>query len=216
MQKSGQKRQVYECLQDWVQHVKQMVTSKVNSLRETVESQRHGILDLNSVKECLKELQEKYPFVPADKDALLFGGHLQRAWSVAGHYTYIPETMDPKETSGNYVFYMKSLGFKEDDLSDKFPIFYWTPKLHKTPYKHRFIASSFDCITKLLSVLLTRILSAIKGKLSNLSSVIYSRTGINDMWILKNSSELLKKMNNFHYPKVTSIQTFGVSSDAEG
>ena len=101
---------------------------------------------------------------------------------------------------------MKSLGFKEDNLSDKFHSFYWTPKLHKTPYKHRFITSSLDCTTKPLSVLLTRILSAIKGKLSNLSSVI------SEMWILKNSSELLQKMNSFHYPKTTSIQTFEFST----
>ena len=46
-----------------------MVRSKVNSLRKTVESKRHGILELNSVKECLKELQEKYLFVPAGKAA---------------------------------------------------------------------------------------------------------------------------------------------------
>ena len=59
-----------------------------------------------------------------------------------------------------------------------------------------------------MSVLLTCILSAIKGNLSNLSSVIDSRTGINKMWILKNSSELLQKMNSFQYPKITSIQTF--------
>ena len=120
--------------------------------------------------------------------------------------------MDPTEISGNYISYVKSLGFKEDNLSDKFPSFYWTPKLHKAPYKHRFGASSFDCTTKRLSVFLTRILSAIKGKLSNLSSVIYSRTGINEMWILKNSSELLQKMNSFHYPKITSIQTFDFST----
>ena len=44
-----------------------MVRSKVNSLRKTIESKGHGILELNSVKECLKELQEKYVFVPADK-----------------------------------------------------------------------------------------------------------------------------------------------------
>ena len=61
--------QEYECLQDWVQHVKQMVRSKVNSLRKTVEFKRQGILELNSVKECSKELQEKYVFVPADKAA---------------------------------------------------------------------------------------------------------------------------------------------------
>ena len=44
-----------------------MVRSKVNSLRKKVESKRQGILELNSVKECLKKLQEKYVFVPADE-----------------------------------------------------------------------------------------------------------------------------------------------------
>ena len=32
------------------------------------------------------------------------------------------------------------------------------------------------------------------------------------MWILKSSSELLQKMNSFHYPKITSIQTFDFST----
>ena len=32
------------------------------------------------------------------------------------------------------------------------------------------------------------------------------------MWILKNSSELLQQMNSFHYPKITSIQTFDFST----
>ena len=114
--------------------------------------------------------------------------------------------MHPKEISGNHIPYTKSLGIKEDHLSDKFPSFYWTPKLHKSPYKHSFIASSFYCTTKPLSVLLTSILSTIKAKLSNLLSVIYGHTGINEMWILKNSSELLQKMNGFYYLKITSIK----------
>ena len=46
-----------------------MVRSKVNSLRKIVKYKRQGILELNSVKKCLKELQEKYVFVPADKAA---------------------------------------------------------------------------------------------------------------------------------------------------
>ena len=38
--------------------MKQMVRSKVNTLRKTVEPKRHGILELNSMKEFLKEIQE--------------------------------------------------------------------------------------------------------------------------------------------------------------
>ena len=122
--------------------------------------------------------------------------------------------MDPKKFSGNHISYMKSLGFKEDNLSDKFPSFLLDFKASQTPYIHGFIISSFDCTTKPLSLSLSLsvcILSAVKGKLSNLSSVIYSFTGINEMWILKKSSELLQKMNSFYYPKITSVQTFAFS-----
>ena len=161
-----------------------------------VESKRHGILELNLVKECLKELQEKYVFVPADNAADNIIVVCKRYYfevickelglwpGTKSRDTYIPETMDPKEISDNHNSYMKSLGFKGDNLSDKFHNFYWTPKLHKTSYKHLFLASSFDCTPKPLFAILTRILSAIEGKLSKLSSVIYSYTGIYEMWIL--------------------------------
>ena len=136
------------------------------------------------MKECLKELLEKYVFVPEDKAAnniIVVCKHyyLEVIYKELGLWpgttssdTYIPETMDPKEISGKHISYMKSLGFIEDNLSDKFPNFYWTPKLHKTSYKLRFIASSFNCTAKPLFVLLTRVLSAIKGKLSNMSYLL--------------------------------------------
>ena len=60
----------------------------------------------------------------------------------AGSETYVPKTMDPNEISANHILYMKSLGFKEDSLSDRFPSFHWTAKVHKSPNEHRFIASS--------------------------------------------------------------------------
>ena len=170
------------------------------------------------MKECLKELQEKYVFVPADKAAnniivvckryyfeVIFK-ELGLCPSATSSNTFLKPWTVKKSAETTNRNCMKSLGFKDYNLSDKFSNLYWTPKLHKTPYKYRFITSSFDCTTKPLSVLLTRNLSAIKEKLSNLSSVIYSRTGINEMWMLKNSSELLQKMNSFHYPKITSIQ----------
>ena len=92
-----------------------MVRSKVNSLRKTVEFKRHGILELISVKECLKELQEKYVFLPADKAANNIIVVCKRyymevickelgLWScTTSSDTYIPETMDPKEISINYI-----------------------------------------------------------------------------------------------------------------
>ena len=45
----------------------------------------------------------------------------------------------------------------------KLPTLYWLPKLHKRPYKSRFIANSSACTTTELSILLTSCLPAIKN-----------------------------------------------------
>ena len=51
--------------------------------------------------------------------------------------------------------------FVDEDHS-KLPTLYWLPKLHKRPYKSRFIANSSACTTTELSVLLNSCLTAIK------------------------------------------------------
>ena len=43
---------------------------------------------------------------------------------------------------------------------DKLPTMYWLPKLHKRPYKARFIANSSSCTTTEVSILLTSCLTA--------------------------------------------------------
>ena len=45
---------------------------------------------------------------------------------------------------------------------DRLPTMYWLPKLHKRPYKARFIANSSSCTTTELSKLLTSCLTAVK------------------------------------------------------
>ena len=55
--------------------------------------------------------------------------------------------------------FMKSLGIEVPEDHKRLPYLYWTPKLHKSPVKHRFIAGSSKCTTKQLSSLLTKILS---------------------------------------------------------
>ena len=50
--------------------------------------------------------------------------------------------------------------FVDEDHS-KLPTLYWLHKLHKQPYKSRFIANSSSCTTTELSILLTSGLNAI-------------------------------------------------------
>ena len=89
---------------------------------------------------------------------------------------------------------------------------YWLPKLHKSPYKQRYIAGSSKCSTKQISILLTKILTVIKEGLETYSDTAFSRNGINQMWILKNSKTLLDNLKSRSLRKVSSISTYDFST----
>ena len=84
--------------------------------------------------------------------------------------------------------------------------------MHKNPYKHRFIAGSSKCSTKPLSILLTKLLTHIKQGLQKYCETAYSRSGTNQMWILKNSKELLEHLKSPTLNRVTSIKSFDFST----
>ena len=89
---------------------------------------------------------------------------------------------------------------------------YWTPKLHKSPYKHRFIAGSSKCTTKDVSCLPTKVLSTIKDGLVRYCNTKTSHNGVNNMWILKNSTSLLSTLDQLDVHTTTSVQTFDFST----
>ncbi|KAJ8314953.1 hypothetical protein KUTeg_007103 [Tegillarca granosa] len=92
------------------------------------------------------------------------------------------------------------------------PYLYWIPKLHKKPYKERYIAGSSKCTTKSLSVILTQILTVVKDGLQTYSDKVYSTSGINQMWILSSSKELLDHFVSNTLSSVKSIKSFDFST----
>ena len=84
--------------------------------------------------------------------------------------------------------------------------------MHKNPYKHRIIASSSKCSTKPLSILLIKLLTHIKQGLRKYCETSYSRSGINQMWVLKNSKELFEHLQYPNYNHITSIKSFDFST----
>ena len=82
----------------------------------------------------------------------------------------------------------------------KVPTIYWLPKLHKKPFKFRFISASSKCTTTKLSVLLTSALSKLKELIMNYCNKAYEHNGINYFWSVKNSLEVLDKLQAFEKP----------------
>ena len=93
----------------------------------------------------------------------------------------------------------------------KLPTLHWIPKLHKTPYKHRFIANSVSCSTKTLSQLMTSCLSVIKHHAKNTSNKIYETSGKNVFWSIKNSGDVLLRLKSLNN-KASCISSYDFST----
>ena len=91
-----------------------------------------------------------------------------------------PDECPLKVPKSTHDTFMKSFGIELSDDDKRLPYLYWTPKLHKSPVKHRFIAGSSKCTTKQLSSLLTKILTVIKTGLEKYCSIKTSNTGVNN------------------------------------
>ena len=76
---------------------------------------------------------------------------------------------------------------------------YWLPKLHKTPFGSRFIASSNRCTAKPLSRLLTACLHTVTLHFKEYCNGTLRNSGINCFWIVNNSLQVrshLSTLNN--------------------
>ena len=122
--------------------------------------------------------------------------------------TYIPIDDSFETVMKSHNQFITSVGLEMSEEDQNLPYLYWTPKLHKSPYKHRFIAGSSKCTTKDLSCLLTKVLSTIKDGLVRYCNTKTSRNGVNNMWILKNSTSLLSSPYQLDVRTATSVQTF--------
>ena len=164
-------------------------------------------------------LHENFVIVPADKasnnytfvckryyvDILIeeLGLHL-----LPGNHTYNLTGFSASEVLDNHKSVLTSFGIQTTDEELDLPYIYWIPKMHKNPYKHRFIAGSSKCSTKPLSILLTKLLTHIKQGLQKYCETSYSRSGVNQMCILKNSKELLEHLQSPNFNHITSIKSF--------
>ena len=97
------------------------------------------------------------------------------------------------------------------EKQDRLPTLYWLPKLHKRPYKARFIANSSSCTTTVLSKLLTSCLSAVKKHWITYYGTVYERGGINYFWSIKNSNDHLNKCKSKNL-QASKLSTYDFST----
>ena len=129
-----------------------------------------------------------------------------------GNPTYNLTDFSASEVLDNHKSVLTSFGIQANSEELDLPYIYWIPKMHKNPYKYNFIAGSSKCSTKPLSILLTKLLTHIKQGLQKYCETAYSRSGVNQMWILKNSKELLDHLKSPNFNLITNIKSSDLST----
>ena len=104
----------------------------------------------------------------------------------------------------NHLALKLSVCIKE--RQDRLPTMYWLSKLHKRPYRARFIANSSSCTTTELSKLSTSCLTAVRNHVIRYCEKVYEKSGKKLIWSIKNSGEVLNKL------KSTSLSTYDIST----
>ena len=106
------------------------------------------------VKDTLHKLHANYVLVPADKAAnnvivvckKYYIDTLVKELGInninSNNPTYIPIDDSFETIIKSHNQFITSVGLEMSEEDQNLPYLYWTPKLHKSPYKHRFIAGS--------------------------------------------------------------------------
>ena len=105
------------------------------------------------------EFYRKYVLDPADK-----ASNNELSKKISNDQAY-KETSEEEKSVVNGHCNQSALKFSVcvKERQDRLPTVYWLPKLHKRPYKARFIANSSSCTTTELSKLLTSCLTVVKN-----------------------------------------------------
>ena len=221
-----------DTLSEWVKSVMSLVNRRDSVLSRTMSLRHELVFDDPDVAAELAEIHEKFVIVPADKASnnivfvckthhinclmeelgmnTMTGKKSKR--KVQGNPTYNLTAMSKDKILQNHHSVMLTSGISLPEEYIDLPKLYWIPKLHKNLYKQRYIAGSTKCSTKLLSQILTRIISAVKEGLQKYCDTAYAISGVNQMWILKNSKELLENLKAFSLHSIKSIKSFDFST----
>ena len=141
-----------ESLSDWVRTIRSLVQGRIHRLKNCVNSRPKSVFKDQDAVKCLSSLHDKYVIVPVDKASnnIVFVcksyyfecliKELSINSNTSSNTTYKPTSFDKDEILVNHRSFMTSLNIPSGKESEDLPYLYWIPKLHKTPYKERYIA----------------------------------------------------------------------------
>ena len=127
------------------------VKRRIRRLKHSVNTRSESIFRDPDVVRELSRLHENFVIVPAYKASNNYTFVCKRHYvdilieelgfhSLPGNPTYNLTDLSASEVLDNHKSVLTSFGIQSNSEELDLPYIYWIPKMHKNPYKHRFIA----------------------------------------------------------------------------
>ena len=151
--KNWSKREKVEVkyLSECKDHLKELVVNCILNLIGHFKSPKCKIFNQPDVKDTIHKLHANHILVPADKAAnnvivvckKYYINTLVKELGVINSVNSDNTTYIPKDNSFEIIVkshnqFITSVGLEMSEEDQNLPYLYWTYKLHKSPYKHRF------------------------------------------------------------------------------
>ena len=161
------------CLSEWIKSIADVLKRRIRRLKHSVNTRHESIFSDPNVTREISRLHENFVTVPADKASNNYTFVCKRhyvstlseelgLYSLPGNPTYNLTDFSESEVLDNHKSVLTSFGIETSNDELDMPYLHWIPKMHKNPYKHRFVAGLSKGSTKPLSILLTKLLTHIK------------------------------------------------------
>ena len=209
---------------NWKSLVKEKVAEKIRKLKISRRPQQtKPILKDEVVIQYLQDLHNRYVIVPIDKAAnnisiickRFYVLRLLKEVGAIGDVdpTYEISNTNPVDLINEDVMLCERYGLKIEEGQKTLPIMYWTPKMHYTPSRARFIVSSAKCSTKPISRLVSNAFKLIFKQIQNFHAASKFYKNYNRFWVINNSKPLIERLDVINTrKKAKDISTFDFST----
>ena len=209
---------------DWKVKVFEKVSYKIRTLKSSGRpKETKPILRDENALEYLAELHNNFVIVPIDKAAnnisiICKRFYVTRLLKEVGALgdpdpTYEIQNINLSEIVNEDIILCERYGMKLEESQKTLPIMYWTPKMHYTPSRARFIVSSAKCSTKPISKVVSNAFKLIFNQIENFHDKSKFYKNVNRFWVINNSRPLIEKLEIINTrKKAKEISTFDFST----
>ena len=184
----------------WKALILAKVAKKIRKLKISRKPQQTK--PILKVIQYLKDLHSRFVIVPIDKAAnnvsiICKRFYVMRLLKEVGAIgksdpTYEISNINPVELINDDVMLCERYGLKMEEGQKTLPIMYWTPKMHYTPSRARFIVSSAKCSTKPISRLVSNAFKLTFNQIQNFHASSKFYKNYNRFWVINNSKPLIE------------------------